>query len=216
MDFIPKIIDDYAVNHSDKEPQYLYDLYRETHLNVLRPRMLSWHLQGRTLSFISKMLQPKLIVELGTYTGYSALCLAEGLMEGGSLYTIDREDELQTIQKKYFNLSPFEDSIIPVLADAIDCIPELPDDIDLVFIDADKENYLNYFKALLPKMKQGGVLIADNVLWSGKVVEDLDQNDEETLALIDFNDFVQNDDRVENLLLPIRDGLMLVRKKNND
>jgi caffeoyl-CoA O-methyltransferase len=178
--------------------------------------MLSGHLQGRTLSLISKLIQPKLIIELGTYTGYSALCLAEGLTNDGSLYTIDCEDELQTIQKKYFNLSPFSGNIIPVLANALDYIPELPDDIDLVFIDADKENYLNYYKALLPKMKVGGCLIADNVLWSGKVVEGVNQNDEETLALIEFNDYIQNDDRVENLLLPIRDGLMFIRKKNND
>lgn len=213
MEFLDQNIEEYALNHTDAEPQYLYDLYRETYTSVMRPRMLSGHLQGRYLSMISKMMCPKMIVELGTYTGYSALCMAEGLSTYGKLITLDINEELQTIQKKHIDKSPYANQIELVLANGLDYIPNLPSEIDLVFIDADKENYLNYYKLLLPKMRTGGVIIADNVLWSGKVIGDIDPSDMETKALVEFNDYVQQDATVENILLPIRDGLMVVRKK---
>jgi len=213
MDFLPQNIDAYATSHTDEEAEYLVDLYRETHLNVIGPRMLSGHLQGRVLSFLSKMVKPKFILELGTYTGYSALCLAEGLVDGGQLVTIDCDEELSTIQQKYFKRSPYDGMIKPVVADALTYIPDIEEEIDLVFIDADKENYENYYKVLLPKIKPGGYIIADNVLWSGKVVEPIKDSDTETAALVAFNKHVQADPGVENVLLPIRDGLMVIRKK---
>ncbi len=213
MDFLPEHIQNYAAQHSDVEPSYLYDLYRETHLKVLRPRMLSGHIQGRFLSMFSKMISPKLIVELGTYTGYSALCLAEGLRPDGRLITIDSEEEYRAIQSKYIELSPFKAQIHTVISDASAYISKLPDEIDLVFIDADKENYLVYYKALLPKLRTGGYIIADNVLWSGKVAEKGHEKDKETIFLRAFNDYIHSDESVENVLLAVRDGLMIIRKK---
>jgi len=213
MEFLPENIDAYASNHTDREADYLHQLHRETYLNVLRPRMLSGHLQGRFLSFFAKMIQPKYILELGTYTGYSALCLAEGLAENGKVVTLDCDEELVSIQQKYFELSPYENQIEAIVTDAMDFIPSIQEEIDLVFIDADKENYLAYYQMLLPKIRKGGYIIADNVLWSGKVAEPVKDKDLETKALIEFNEFVQNDPQVENILLPLRDGLMIARKK---
>lgn len=190
----------------------LKKLNRETWEKMNIPRMLSGHLQGRTLSMISKMVKPKLILEIGTFTGYSALCLAEGLHSEGRLITIDKNEELEEIVKRYLSESTLGDKIDFVIGNAIEEIEKLDVGIDLVFIDADKENYLNYYKMVLPKLNPDGLIIADNVLWSGKVVKDKKNPDADTKGLLDFNEFIQNDARVENLLLPVRDGLMIVRK----
>lgn len=212
MDFLPENISNYSDQHTSNESDLLYRLNRETHLNVLQPRMLSGHLQGRTLSMLSKMMRPKNILEIGTYTGYSALCLAEGLAPDGTLHTIDINEELETISNKYFKDSPYSDQIQQHIGNALEIIPALSVDFDLIFIDADKENYLNYYKLLIEKVKPGTVLIADNVLWSGKVTEKAKPKDIETIALQEFNTAIQNDERVENILFPIRDGLMIIRK----
>lgn len=213
MDFLPSKIATYAENHSTAESDLLRNLNRETHLNVLSPRMLSGHLQGRVLSMISYMIAPELIVEIGTYTGYSALCLAEGLKENGRLITIDFNAELKNMHNQFLNEFPQRKKIEVIYDDAKKVIPTLPDEIDIVFIDADKENYSLYFDLIFNKVKPGGFILADNVLWSGKVVEEVKESDKSTLALLDFNKKIMNDDRVENVLLPIRDGIMIIRKK---
>ncbi len=213
MNFIPADIDHYCLNHTDSEGDVLHQLFRETYQKVLQPRMLSGRLQGRLLSMISKMIRPSFILEIGTYTGYSAICLAEGLNENGKLITIDKNEELEDIASKYFTLSGNEQKIEMRIGNALDIIPTLPQQPDLVFLDADKSNYLNYYHLLIDKMPSNGYLLADNVLWSGKVVEPVNPKDIDTIELLKFNAFVQQDERVENVLLPIRDGLMLIRKK---
>lgn len=213
MEFITKDLSDYCENNTSPESDILSKLNRETHLKVVSPRMLSGHLQGRFLSFISKLQQPKLIVEIGTYTGYSALCLAEGLAEDGKLISIDVNEETSAFAKSFIQQTEFVNKIELVLGDAKDFIPTFKDSIDLVFIDADKKNYLNYYHLVIDKLNKGGLIIADNVLWSGKITMPESDMDKETLALHKFNQFVQQDKRVENILLPIRDGLMIVRKK---
>jgi caffeoyl-CoA O-methyltransferase len=213
MEFINKDLSDYCENNTSAESEILAQLNRETHLKVVSPRMLSGHLQGRFLSFISKLKQPKLIVEIGTYTGYSALCLAEGLPENGKLITIDVNEETSAFAKSFIEKTEFSNKIELVLADAKDFIPTISEPIDLVFIDADKKNYLNYYQLVFNKLSVGGLIIADNVLWSGKITMPESAMDKETLALHQFNQFVQQDNRVENILLPIRDGLMVVRKR---
>ena len=213
MEFITKDLSDYCENNTSPESDILSQLNRETHLKVVSPRMLSGHLQGRFLSFISKLQQPKLIVEIGTYTGYSALCLAEGLAEDGKLISIDVNEETSAFAKSFIQQTEFVNKIELVLGDAKDFIPTFKDSIDLVFIDADKKNYLNYYHLVIDKLNKGGLIIADNVLWSGKITMPESDMDKETLALHKFNQFVQQDKRVENILLPIRDGLMIVRKK---
>ena len=212
MQFIDEQLDTYTCAHTSPESELLRKINRETHLEVLQPRMLSGHLQGRFLSMLSKMIQPHRILEIGTYTGYSALCLAEGLSSGGKLVTIDINEELAPKVQGYFNESGFSNQIEFVLGDALKVIPEIDENWDLVFIDADKLNYLNYYHLVLPLIPSGGYIIADNVLWSGKVIQD-DKNDKDTVLIREFNDFVRNDQRVECVLLPIRDGLTLVRKK---
>jgi len=211
MNFIPEQLDTYAVNHSEEEPELLRELSRETWQKVLVPRMLSGHFQGRLLAMISKLLRPKAILEIGTYTGYSALCLAEGLLEGGVLHTIDKNEELVDFQRKYFDKSPYGNQIKQHLGDALECIARLDLRFDLVFIDADKHNYSNYFHAVIEKMNPGGLILSDNVLWSGKVIEDPDPKDLDTIALIAYNKLLKEDPRVESLLLPIRDGLTVSR-----
>ncbi len=213
MEFIATDIQAYSENFTNKESELLSSLNRETNLKVNQPRMLSGHLQGRFLSFISKLSQPKFILEIGTYTGYSALCLAEGLTKDGKLVTVDPNEETNVVAKRYFERSPFANQIESVRDQALNVIEKLNTPIDLVFIDADKKNYLNYFKAVIDKVRPGGVIIADNVLWSGKVLDDESKMDAETKILHDFNKFVSADERVEHLLLPVRDGLMLLRKK---
>lgn len=211
MDFLPQNISKYSENHTEKESELLKELNRETHANILKPRMLSGHFQGRLLAMWSKIIQPKLILEIGTFTGYSALCLAEGLAENGKLITIEVNEELQEIAQKYFQISDYKTQIQQKIGDAELIIPTVPNEIDLVFIDADKKSYYNYYHLVFEKVRKGGIIIADNVLWSGKVAKE-GKIDKDTQTLIDFNAMVQNDSRVENLLLPIRDGLMIARK----
>lgn len=212
MDFLPQEIDDYVVAHSEKEPELLYNLNRQTHMKVLQPRMLSGHLQGRVLSMLSHMIQPKNVLEIGTYTGYSALCFAEGLQKDGKITTIDINYELEDIIKKHVDESEFKNNIDFKIGDATEIIPALEDEFDIVFIDADKSNYVNYYNLVFDKVKKGGYIIADNVLWSGKVIEDYDSLDRDTQIIMDYNKLVLEDDRVQNVLFPIRDGLMIARK----
>jgi len=211
MHFIPQELDDYVVSHSEKEPELLRNLVRETHQTVLRPRMLSGHYQGRLLSLITKLIQPKTILEIGTYTGYSALCMCEGLHKEGKLITIDVNEELEPIQSKYFELSDYREQIIQKVGDAKEIIPQLNEKFDLVFIDADKKSYPKYFDLIIDKMNKGGVILSDNVLWSGKVIEPLKNNDNVTKALLEYNKLIAEDPRVETVLLPIRDGLTISR-----
>lgn len=213
MNFLPENIDNYAVSHSQDEPLLLQELSRETWQKVLAPRMLSGHFQGRILSILSKLVQPKSILEIGTYTGYSALCLAEGLDNKGILHTIDTNEELVDFQRSYFDRSNYGQQIKQYLGNALDIIPTINAKFDLVFIDADKSNYTNYFNAIIDKMNKGGIILSDNVLWSGKVVEKLDPKDEDTKALIAYNTLLKDDIRVETVLLPIRDGLTISRVK---
>jgi predicted O-methyltransferase YrrM len=212
MEFLPEKIDDYTANHTTAESEVLAQLNRETQAKVLQPRMLSGHVQGRILSTFSHMLQPTRILEIGTYTGYSAICLAEGLVAGGKLVTIDVNEELEDMAKGYFAKANMEDRIEMHIGNAMDIIPTLNETWDLVFIDADKGNYSHYFDRVINHMRPGGYIIADNVLWSGKVVEKVDAKDAETQALIDFNKKVHADPRVENVLFAVRDGLMVCRK----
>lgn len=213
MEFIDSKLDDYVCEHTSDESQLLQELNRETYLKILQPRMLSGHFQGRLLSMLSKMIQPKRILEIGTYTGYSALCLAEGLARNGILTTLDINEELEDFARSYFDRSEFASRIDYRIGNAIEIIPTLEEAYDLVFIDADKSNYLNYYQLIFDKVKPGGYIFTDNVLWSGKVVEDLKVNDKDTKVITEFNRFVKNDPRVETILLPIRDGIMLTRKK---
>ena len=213
MDFLPKEIDNYALLHTTAESEWLYNLNRETHQKILKPRMLSGHMQGRILSMFSHMIKPERILEIGTYTGYSALCLAEGLTENGQLITIDINEELQEFVQKHIDASPYKNKIELKIGNALEIIPTLNEDFDIVFIDADKENYLPYFNLVFDKVKSGGCIIADNVLWSGKVVETVKVNDSDTQKLLEFNAYIQNHEGVENVLLPVRDGLMICRKK---
>lgn len=212
MEFLPSEINEYAEKHTSAESELLQNLNRDTQTKVLRPRMLSGHLQGRLLSMLSKMIRPERILEIGTYTGYSALCLAEGLTESGKLYTIDVNEELEDFANAYFEKSPYADKIEMIVGDAMELIPELKETWDLIFIDADKLNYSNYYDLIIKDLKPGGIIIADNVLWSGKVTEEVNPQDKDTKALLEFNDMVTKDPRVENVLLPVRDGLMVIRK----
>ena len=211
MEFISNEIQDYTILHTQKEPPLLEELNRETWQKVLIPRMLSGHYQGRLLSFLSKLIKPKQILEIGTYTGYSALCLAEGLAGDGQLHTLDHNEELVAMQQKYFNKSPYKNQIKTYLGEALNIIETFKIKFDLVFIDADKSNYSNYFKAIVPKMNKGGLILSDNVLWSGKVLKKANPKDKDTQALQAYNKLVNQDARVESVLLPIRDGLMLTR-----
>ena len=213
MNFLPDNIDQYAASHSQKEPELLRDLYKETWQKALVPRMISGHFQGRVLAMISKLVRPSSILEIGTYTGYSALCLAEGLQKNGVLHTIDHNEELYDLQKKYFDRSPFRDQIKQHTGEALQILTQLEGPFDLVFIDADKSNYAHYFCHVIEKMKPGGVILSDNVLWSGKVAEKPDPKDEDTLALIAYNKLLNEDPRLESVLLPIRDGLTVSRVK---
>ena len=212
MEFLSKKIEQYARNHTQKENIVLAELNRETWAKVLVPRMLSGHLQGRALSMFSKMIKPKYILEIGTYTGYSAICLCEGLQEGGKLHTIDINEELKLISSKYFKKAGISKNIIQHVGDALKIIPNITDNFNLVFIDADKENYSKYFEIVIDKIQIGGFIIADNVLWSGKVIEEVNDKDQETKAIKEFNKLIQSSERVENILLPIRDGLMICQK----
>ena len=210
MELLPTEIEEYTLAHTTKEPQLLAKLNRETWANVMTPRMLSGHLQGRVLSMFSKLISPENILEIGTYTGYSALCLAEGLKTEGILHTLDINEECTAVANRYFNKSDYRKNIQQHIGKALDIIPTLDCKFQLVFIDADKENYENYFDAIINKIDIGGLIIADNVLWSGKVTKA--QKDEETTALDNYNKKTVASDRVETVLFPIRDGLMISRK----
>ena len=211
MHFISSELEDYAANHSENEPALLADLNRETYQKILQPRMLSGHFQGRVLSMLAKLINPQHILEIGTFTGYATLSLAEGLRENGTLDTIDINEELHDFQKKYFDLSDWKGQIIQHVGNALDIIPTLGKKFDLAFIDADKENYPNYFNMIVPLMNKGGIILSDNVLWSGKVLEPLKPNDKSTKVLLDYNKLLKDDPRVETVLLPIRDGLTVSR-----
>lgn len=213
MHFLPEEIDNYVVNHSQQEPKILQELSKETWQKVLNPRMLSGAFQGRVLSMISKLIQPTSILEIGTYTGYSALCLAEGMSSEGKIITIDKNEELETLQNKYFEKSGYRNQIEQKVGNAIKIIPKIDKKFDLVFIDADKSNYVNYFHLIIDKMNSGGIILSDNVLWSGKIVEQLDPKDLDTKVLLAYNKLLNSDERIETVLLPIRDGLTISRVK---
>jgi len=209
---IPPDIQDYCEEHTTAEDAVLYELYRETNLKVLRPRMLSCKSQGTFLEFISRMLRPKRILEIGTYTAYSTICLSKGLAEDGRIYSIEYEAELEDMIRKYLRKANIEQKTKLFIGDAMDIIPTLNEEWDLIFIDADKVNYLNYYKMLIPHLSQNGILLADNVLWSGKVIKEVKDNDKDTQAILAFNQYVQNDEQVKNIILPFRDGMMMVQK----
>ena len=211
MHFLSQDLEDYIEQHSQKEPELLKTLNKETYQKILLPRMLSGHFQGRVLSMLSKLIRPLNILEIGTYTGYSALCLCEGMQDNGVLHTIDIKEELVDFQRKHFDKSPWGNQILQHLGQAVDIIPNIDAKFDLVFIDADKENYINYFELIVPKINKGGIILSDNVLWSGKVVEPLHPNDLSTKILLEYNHLLANDARVETVLLPIRDGLTVSR-----
>ncbi len=209
MHFLSADLEAYIAANSEPEPALLQELTRETHLKVLMPRMITGHYQGRVLSVISSLLRPQAILEIGTYTGYSALCLAEGLSPDGELITIDKNDELAGIQTRYFKRSPYGSQIQRLTGLALEVLPGIDKVFDLVFIDADKTEYPEYFEQVLPKVRPGGVILLDNVLWSGKVVEPVGAKDLITPVLIDFNKRLSEDTRVRTVLLPVRDGLTL-------
>lgn len=212
MSFISEDIMDYAEKHSSDEPKLLQELRRETWQKVIAPRMLSGHHQGRLLSMISKMVQPKKILEIGTYTGYATLCLAEGLSDKGVIYTIDINEELEEIQQKYFKKSGFSKQIVSLTGNALELIPAITETFDLVFIDADKVNYNRYFDLIITKLTRGGIILSDNVLWSGKVLKKVQNNDKDTQSLIVYNQRIKNEKSVETILLPFRDGISITRK----
>ena len=210
MDFISNKLADYLNKNSEKEPEILSRLSKETHQKILQPRMLSGHIQGRFLSFISKIKSPEKILEIGTYTGYSTICLAEGLSKNGKIDTIDKNEELIKIQNKYFEKSGYRNKIIQHTGDALDILKNLNEKYDIIFIDADKENYINYFNQVSNKLSKNGIIISDNVLWSGKVL-DSNQMDEETSTLVQFNKIINDDKRFKSIILPIRDGISISR-----
>lgn len=213
MHFLSDDLEEYANQHTDNEPLLLQELTRRTHLSVLQPRMLSGHLQGRFLSLLSKLVRPQTILEIGTYTGYATLCLAEGLTPQGTLHTIDIKEELIDLQTEFFNRSGYGNQIVQHLGKAADIIPTLTSRFDLVFIDADKQNYALYFDLVIDKMNSGGIILSDNVLWSGKVVQEVKTSDKHTQALMAYNKKIKDDPRVETVLLPIRDGITVCRVK---
>jgi predicted O-methyltransferase YrrM len=213
MHFLSDELDHYVTQHSQNEPELLAQLNKETYQKILQPRMLSGHFQGRVLSMLSKIIHPTNILEIGTYTGYATLCLAEGLAEGGTIDTIDIEEELVDFQRKYFDRSQWSSQITQHLGNALEIIPTLNKKYDLVFIDADKENYINYFHMIVPMMNKGGIILSDNVLWSGKVLEEVNPKDITTKILLEYNELLKNDTRIETVLLPIRDGLTVSRVK---
>ena len=213
MYFLPEKLDEYVIAHSQKEPELLQQLTRETYQKILQPIMLSGPYQGRVLSMISKLKSPKTILELGTFTGYATLCLAEGLQTEGHIDTIDSNEELFDFQRKYFNKSEYGERIHQHLGSALDIIPKLKNTYDMVFIDADKPNYSKYFHLIIDKLNPGGIILSDNVLWHGKVVEALDEKDVSTKAVLEFNTLLNSDHRIETVMLPIRDGLTVSRKK---
>jgi predicted O-methyltransferase YrrM len=207
------LIEEYIEKYTSPEAEILKELNRETHLKILRPRMLSGHIQGEFLKMLSRFIKPNNILEIGTYTGYSAICLAEGLSENGKLYTIEKNFELEDIIRKYIKKANLEDKILLYIGDATKIIPDIDKMFDIIFIDADKQNYTLYYNMTIDKLRSGGCMIVDNVLWNGKVLDELKPNDYETKGIIDFNERIRLDNRIEHLLLPQRDGLMIIYKK---
>lgn len=206
-------LDEYLINHSEKEPEILSDLNRETNLKVLQPRMISGTYQGRLLSMISKIINPKKILEIGTFTGYATLCLAEGLDKNGQIHTVDINEELYDLQRKYFKKSSFNNNITQHLGNALEIIPKLDYDFDLIFLDADKINYPKYLDVLIVRLKKGGVLLSDNVLWDGKVLNEISQKDKSTKAIVEYNKMLKNRTDMDSVILPIRDGITISIKK---
>ena len=206
-------LDEYLINHSEKEPEILSDLNRETNQKVLQPRMISGAYQGRLLSIISKIINPKKILEIGTFTGYSTLCLAEGLDKNGQIHTVDINEELYDLQRKYFKKSSFNSNITQHLGNALEIIPKLDHDFDLIFLDADKINYPKYLDILIIRLKKGGVLLSDNVLWDGKVLNEISQKDKSTKAIVEYNKMLNNRIDMDSVILPIRDGITISIKK---
>lgn len=206
-------IEEYISEHSDVEPEYLAQINRSTHQTLINPRMMSGHLQGRVLSMFCKMVKPVRILELGTYVGYSALCMAESLPDNGVLHTVECDDELEDIILQNFAKSELSSKIVLHIGDALELINELDEIFDLAFIDADKRDYTAYYEAIMPKLKSGGFIIADNTLWDAKVIRPVQNNDKHTLGIMRFNDYVAKDERVEEVMLPLRDGLTIIRKK---
>lgn len=206
-------LDNYILNHIDNEDEILKELDRETNLKVIGARMISGHLQGQVLTMLSKMIQPVTILEIGTFTGYSAICLAKGLQQNGKLITIEIDDELENFAAKYFRKAGLENTIEQRIGSALEIIPNLESAFDLVFIDADKREYIDYFKLIFDKIPSGGYIIADNTLWSGKVLEKPAADDQQTKGIIDFNTFIKNIKSVEKIILPLRDGMTIIRKK---
>lgn len=212
FELIDPSIQQYCEAHTSYEGEVLYKLYRETNLHIMRPRMLSCRNQGTFLELISRLARPKRILELGTYTAYATICLAQGLQKDGLIYTIEKNIELEDIINKYIRLAHIEDRTRVLFGPALDIIPSLHETWDIIFIDADKPNYLNYYKMLLPQLAPHGIILADNVLWSGKITEEIKHNDKDTPALMEFNQYVQNDPSVKNMILPFRDGIMMIEK----
>jgi len=215
FDLIDRDIQLYCDAHTSDEGEVLYQLYRETNLKVVRPRMISCKSQGVFLQMISRLIQPRRILELGTYTGYSTIALADGLTNDGLIFTIENEPEREDMIRKYLKKAGIENRVKLFISNAIDLIPTLNETWDLIFIDADKVNYLNYYKMLLPFLSDKGIILVDNVLWSGKVIKDVKHNDKDTHAILQFNSFVQQDDSVKNMILPFRDGIMMIQKNNS-
>lgn len=212
MNFLDEKLDNYIVQHTEIEPPHLAELNRKTWIEILNPRMIAGHFQGRVLSMLSQMIQPQKILEIGTFTGYSAICWGEGLAEGGEIHTIDINEELETIAQSYVGKAGMKEQVKFHIGDAIELIPTLDYQWDIVFLDADKANYSNYYHLVFENVRKGGYIIADNVLWNGKVIDPKTWEEVDTKAILAFNEMVQNDDRVQNVLLPIRDGLMVIRK----
>lgn len=206
-------LEDYILRHTDAEPEYLTEIERNSYLKMINPRMCSGHLQGRILSIMCQMIQPVFALEIGTFTGYSALCIAESIPENGQLDTIEKDDELEDLIRHNFQKTPFKDKINLIIGDAIEIIPVLNKEYDLVFLDGDKREYSEYFNLVFPKVRKGGFIFADNTLWNGKVIEQAARNDKQTLEILHFNDTLIDDDRIEKVILPIRDGLTIIRKK---
>ncbi len=211
MQLLPLHIETYIEKHSAQEPELLKQLNKETWQKVLHPRMISGAYQGRVLSMLSKLVSPKNILEIGTFTGYSALCLAEGLQKDGKLYTIDKNEELDDFAQDYFKKSEYHSQIVKLTGNAVELIPTLDQTFDLVFLDADKQNYCHYFELIINKMNRGGVIISDNVLWYGKVAEPVDDKDLDTKELVRYNELLASDSRIESVILPIRDGVTVSR-----
>jgi predicted O-methyltransferase YrrM len=205
-------IDDYILNHIDEESEQLARLNRDAHVNLLHPRMLSGHLQGRILKMLVRLNQPQRILEIGTYTGYATLCLAEALSPDGEIHTIEMDDELEDFIRKQFNQSPLKDKIHLHIGDALEIIPQLKGNFDLVFIDADKRLYSEYYDLIFDKINEGGLILADNTLWDGKIIQEIHPNDKQTVGITHFNEKIKNDRRIEKVILPVRDGLTMIYK----